>query len=133
MNKPIFEQLVKVFYSNTSAWYKRVSKNEVTLHDDSFLSDVMGRTIKITPQLLEQVLGLKSAPDAITCISDDVIVQELKQEMYVHNVKIHNFCTCLSLMDQLLHLIVSHILLPIGSKHSIVSDEDLRFMHHIKR
>lgn len=47
--------------------------------------------------------------------------------------KFSNSVSRLNLNNRILHLLVSYIIRPFGSKHSTVSVEDMWFMYHIKR
>ncbi|EOX94258.1 Uncharacterized protein TCM_003816 [Theobroma cacao] len=41
---------------------------------------------KITPELIKDVFDLRSAPNAMTHISDSLVVQDLERKLYVNNV-----------------------------------------------
>ncbi|EOY08945.1 Uncharacterized protein TCM_024240 [Theobroma cacao] len=92
----------------------------------------MGKLFKIAIKLIKDVFELHSTLDAMTNINDNLVVYDLEQELYVNNVSVLDSVTRLSMMDKILYLIISWSLRLVPSKHSLVTGEDLWFLHHIK-
>lgn len=80
LNIPMFEKLVRVFYSNASVNYKD-ENDALRTYDNAFTTYIMGRLFKITLELIRNAFGLHSAPDAMTHISDNLVEQDLERAL----------------------------------------------------
>ncbi|EOX94286.1 Uncharacterized protein TCM_003875 [Theobroma cacao] len=87
---------------------------------------------KITLELIKDVFGLQCAPDAMTHISDNLIVQDSKRELFMNNIGAPDSCSRVSMMNRILDLITSWTLRPVLSKYSFICKEELWFIHYIK-
>ncbi|EOX93497.1 Uncharacterized protein TCM_002379 [Theobroma cacao] len=98
LNIPVFENLVKVFYSNANVNYRH-ENDALHTYDNAFTTYIMGRLIKITPELIKDVFGLHSGLGTFTYIGDNPVVQDLERELYVNNISALDSITRLSMTD----------------------------------
>lgn len=68
----------------------------------------------------------------MTYISDNVKVESLEQELFVNNLGASYSAARLSMMDKILHLIITWTIRLVPTKHSSIFREDIWFIHHIK-
>ncbi|XVE86440.1 hypothetical protein DITRI_Ditri18aG0034400 [Diplodiscus trichospermus] len=132
MNMEVHENLVKVFYCNTS----RISLPDCNdkFYEDKFSSSLLGTTYKITRDVIVEALNL----DTIIYGADDSMNFDM---LYLaHNVfedeslRVAPMSAAkLSLYDRILHLIVTHVLAPLGTQYAVIRKQDFWLMYKIKK
>ena len=114
LNVPVRENLVRAFFSNASL--------VVDDHDNviAIRSYLLGRDLMVNRASLASAFGFPNE-GAINEGSGPVALRTL-----------HNKASLLPPVDRLLHLILSHVLRPYGTKHTVLSDPDYWWLHMIQ-
>ncbi|XVE53933.1 hypothetical protein DITRI_Ditri03aG0042200 [Diplodiscus trichospermus] len=131
LNVAVFENLVRVFYSNAT----RIARigGENCFHMNMFKIYLMGQEIEVTRKLIANSLDLSDdgiIDDESLHVDDIILAQKVFNDENLPFA--YSQVSRLGMYDCLLHLIVTHILAPFGTQYSTIRKQDYWWTYMIK-